>query len=324
MSRDYCVAIRTLGTAGEKYQILLQSLAKQTIQPKRILVYLAEGYAYPKETIGLEEIIYCSKGMVSQRALPYKEIDTDYILFCDDDIVLEPDSVERLFLALEAHEADCVSPDTYPNHRMDFIGKIKKAIFAYTFPHFDKEWSFKVLNCGTYSYNIHPNKDFLMTQSGAGPCCLCKKKAYLRIHFEDERWMDSFGYALGEDMLFFYKLYVYGYKVLTHFNSGIKHLSAETGNPINRKKWFRKGVALSYILPYRIKYNLKMQTPMNKVYVGFSMYLMFLEQLLVLPFKMIKHKHYSALIEYYKGLCDGMRYVRTEEFKGIPLFDGHK
>ena len=41
---DYCVAIRTLGTAGNKYQVLLDSLNSQTIKPKKILVYIPYGY----------------------------------------------------------------------------------------------------------------------------------------------------------------------------------------------------------------------------------------------------------------------------------------
>lgn len=57
----YTAVIRTLGTAGDKYQILLDSLNKQTIQPSKILVYIAEGYAIPKETIGKEQYIYVKK-----------------------------------------------------------------------------------------------------------------------------------------------------------------------------------------------------------------------------------------------------------------------
>ena len=64
----YTAVIRTLGTAGEKYQVLLDSLAAQTIKPEAILVYIAEGYPLPKETIGIEQYIYVKKGMVAQRA----------------------------------------------------------------------------------------------------------------------------------------------------------------------------------------------------------------------------------------------------------------
>ena len=76
---EYTAVIRTLGMAGKKYQKLLDSLNQQTIQPLKILVYIAEGYAIPEETIGNEEYIYVKKGMVAQRALPYDEVDTEYI-----------------------------------------------------------------------------------------------------------------------------------------------------------------------------------------------------------------------------------------------------
>ena len=93
---EYIVVIRTLGTAGDKYQQLLDSLNKQTIQPSKILVYIAEGYYIPKETIGKEQYIYVKKGMVAQRALPYDEVDTEYILFLDDDLSFPENTVERM------------------------------------------------------------------------------------------------------------------------------------------------------------------------------------------------------------------------------------
>lgn len=57
----YTAVIRTLGRAGQKYLDLLNSLQKQTIQPQNILIYIAEGYAIPKETIGVEKYIYVKK-----------------------------------------------------------------------------------------------------------------------------------------------------------------------------------------------------------------------------------------------------------------------
>ena len=72
---EYTVVIRTLGKAGEKYQRMLDSLKAQTFQPKDIIVYIAEGYNIPKETIGTERYVYVKKGMVAQRALSYDEIE---------------------------------------------------------------------------------------------------------------------------------------------------------------------------------------------------------------------------------------------------------
>lgn len=103
----YTAVIRTLGTAGDKYQILLDSLNKQTIQPSKILVYIAEGYAIPKETIGKEQYIYVKKGMVAQRALPYYEVNTEFILFLDDDLFLPDNFVEKMFFFFEKKSCRC-------------------------------------------------------------------------------------------------------------------------------------------------------------------------------------------------------------------------
>ena len=73
---EYCVAIRTLGRAGQKYQDELNSLLAQTIKPKSIYVYLPESFPLPKETVGIEKIVRCRKGMVAQRIPDYYDIDT--------------------------------------------------------------------------------------------------------------------------------------------------------------------------------------------------------------------------------------------------------
>lgn len=41
----YSIAIRTLGTGGDNYRRLLRSITAQTVQPERVVVYIAEGYA---------------------------------------------------------------------------------------------------------------------------------------------------------------------------------------------------------------------------------------------------------------------------------------
>ena len=59
----YSIAIRTLGTAGEKYKKLLDSIVKLSIQPEKIIVVLPEGYAPPEYRLGAEEFVYSQKGM---------------------------------------------------------------------------------------------------------------------------------------------------------------------------------------------------------------------------------------------------------------------
>lgn len=223
----YTAVIRTLGTAGEKYQCLLDSLNKQTIQPSKILVYIAEGYAIPKETIGKEQYIYVKKGMVAQRALPYDEVDTEYILFLDDDVYLSETAVAQLYQFLVDNDADVISPDVFPNAERSIIGKwMMKLSGRMVDRRDDGKWGYKVMRNSGYSYNANPKSGVYLSQTNAGPCFFCKKEDFLKIHFEEELWMDQMKYPLGEDQVMYYKMYCMGLKQLTWFHSGIRHLDA--------------------------------------------------------------------------------------------------
>lgn len=226
---NYTAVIRTLGKAGEKYQTLLESLDRQTIQPSKILVYIAEGYAIPKETIGKEQYIYVRKGMVAQRALPYQEVDTEYILFLDDDVYLSETAVAQLYQYLIDNKADVISPDVFPNAERSIWGKWMMRLSGRMIDRKDDgKWGYKVMRNSGYSYNGNPKHGVYLSQTNAGPCFFCKKEDFLKIHFEEELWMDQMKYALGDDQVMFYKMYCMGLKQLTWFHSGIKHLDAGT------------------------------------------------------------------------------------------------
>lgn len=226
-SINYTAVIRTLGTAGNKYQTLLDSLNKQTIQPSKILVYIAEGYAIPKETVGKEQYFYVKKGMVAQRALPYNEVDTEYILFLDDDVYLPETAVAQLYQYLVDNDADIISPDVFPNAERSTMGKwMMKLSGRMVDRRDDGKWGYKVMRNSGYSYNANPRQGVYLSQTNAGPCFFCKKEDFLKIHFEEELWMDQMKYALGDDQVMYYKMYCMGLKQLTWFHSGIRHLDA--------------------------------------------------------------------------------------------------
>ena len=234
---DYTVAIRTLGKAGDKYQKLLNSLAKQTIPPKSINVYIAEGYEIPKETIGVEKYIYVKKGMVAQRALLYPEVKTEYMLFLDDDVYLPPNAVEMLYKSLMAQNADVISPDVFPNAERSFCGRLLMAISGRMLSRKDDGiWAYKVMRNSGYSYNRNPQSGCYLSQTNAGPCFFCSKENFLKIKFEEELWIDQLTYALGDDQVMFYKMYKRGLKVLTIFGSGIEHLDAGTARKSEEKE----------------------------------------------------------------------------------------
>ena len=224
---NYSVVIRTLGTAGEKYQKLLDSLNNQTISPSKIIVYIAEGFSLPKETIGKEHYVYVKKGMVAQRALRYDEVTTEYILFLDDDLVFPPDTVERMFALLKENQADVISPDIFPNAMRPLKYEVMMTLSGrMRARRGDAVWGYKVMKTGGYSYNKEPRKEVYLSQTNAGACFLCRKEVFLKIHFEEELWMDKMTYALGDDQVMFYKMYLNKFKILTWYNHQFVHLDA--------------------------------------------------------------------------------------------------
>ena len=224
---EYTAVIRTLGTAGEKYQQLLDSLQAQTIAPQAIIVYIAVGYPLPKETIGTERYVRVKKGMVAQRALPYDEVETEWMLFLDDDVYLPPQAVETLYGQLQEKGADVISPDVFPNAKRSCMGELMMTLSGrMRARRGDNKWGYKVMRTAGYSYNANPTQSTYWSQTNAGPCFLCKKQTFLDIHFEEELWLDRLAYAQGDDQVMFYKMHLHGLKQLTSYDSGIVHLDA--------------------------------------------------------------------------------------------------
>lgn len=234
---EYSVVIRTLGKAGDFYQATLDSLLHQTIRPYAVLIYIAEGYPLPKETIGIEEYHYVPKGMVAQRALKYNEVKTEYCLFLDDDVYLPADAVEKMYNELIQHNAQVISPCTFNNHEMPTRAKLIKTVTGKEVCRIrDDRWAFKVLRTAGFSYNNNPTKSVYESQSNAGPCFFCRKDDFLRVRFHDEKWLDKAPYALPEDQVMYYKMHKMGMKVLTSFDTGIVHLDAGTAMKENKER----------------------------------------------------------------------------------------
>ena len=320
MKMDYCVAIRTLGTAGEKYQRELDSLMAQTIKPHKILVYIAEGYPLPKETVGVEEYIKCPKGMVAQRALPFNEVDTPLCLFLDDDVYLPPTAVEKLIESLIRMGGDCVAADTYKNQDMPLLDKLWAVITNWALPRFDDKWAFKIGYTGTFSYNGNPKKDVYLSQSAAGPCSLWRLESFRKIHYEDELWMDKLGFVGLDDLLYFQKLYRNGGKLLVHYTSDIIHLDAQSARSslkINSKKFFVRSF-LWFVVWWRIIVTADDVVWYNKVLAAFLFFLKLVwDGFLHLVFCAC-HFSLIPLLCWIKGLVKGIRYIQSKEFKNLP------
>ncbi len=316
---EYCAVIRTLGKAGDKYQQELDSLARQTVQPKRILVYIAEGYDLPKETIGREEYIRCPKGMMTQRSLPFDEVDTDWILFLDDDIYLPDRLVELLFDNLLSNNGDCIVPSIFDHTHQPISRKLYDFCLHQTLPHTHRDWAFRVRLDGGNSYNPHPRQDVLLTQSGPGACSLCRKTSLMAVNMAAERWIDSFRYMIGEDMLFYNKLYQYGNKVYVAFNTGIQHLDAQSGHCSNPGEENLVIRTLRFVNWWRIVYSTQ-PTRWRRLlsaaaFTGRTLF----SELCHIGFALLKRKGYYA-VNVLRGAWRGWRYVHSAEYLSYPPF----
>lgn len=318
----YSVSIRTLGTAGKKYQETLNSVARQTVKPEKVLVYIPHGYALPKETIGVEEYVRCDKGMVTQRSQPFDEITSEYILFLDDDLSFEANFVQKLFDGLLSMDGDCISPDIYRCHENSWLIKMRDYLGG-TKPHFDSKWAFKIRRDTHYSYNYNPKFSVLLSQSGTGACCLCKKSAYKAIHFEDERWMDRANFGLGEDQLFYYKLFKYEYRVLTSFDAKVIHLNAGAGHEKNNERMSYSCGFCRYAIWRRTIFDLQP----SKLQRFLCRSALFLDTIRSFPLNvaiMLKYLSVSQFKAQQKGRKAAEDFLETEEYLFYPSYLAHK
>lgn len=229
--KSYSIAIRTLGTAGYRFRQELQSIETQTVQPERVVVYIAEGYARPDFTIGREEYVWVPKGMVAQRALPYNEISSDYVLLLDDDMLLPPDVAEKMLEAAEKHQTDCVGADTYHHYARTLGGKVYDFMTNLIVPHSKKSpWAFKILRNGSFSFNSHPQSGYYDSHYIAGAVQLWRREVLTSIRLEDEKWLDRYIFAYSDDMLETYKLHLNGYRLGIIFGLDVVHLDAGAGS----------------------------------------------------------------------------------------------
>lgn len=313
---NYTAVIRTLGRAGEKYQRLLDSLCSQTVRPVKILVYIAEGYPLPKETCNKERYIYVKKGMVAQRALPYNEVDTEYILFLDDDVFLPDNAVETLYNSLKTSNADIISPDVFDNSARSVKSEILMTLSGrMRARRHDNTWAYKVMSSSGYSYNKNPENIAYLSQTNAGSCFFCRKSDFIKIKFEEEQWLDQIGYAIGDDQIMFYKMYLSGLKQLTVFGTGIEHLDA--GCNLGNKEKELKLIEGDYFFR-KVFWHRFLQTPESRVmkriwnricisyFYGFGFFI-----------SAIKGKK-ATLAAKHRGLSRANAFLKSEEYKSLP------
>lgn len=322
MDIDYSVIIRTTGKAHEKYQRLLNSIAKLEPKPKEIIVVLPEGYDLPKERLGNEIFYFSPKGMVVQRMDGIKKCTTKYALICDDDVSFEVDFVQKLYRPIAEGKGKLSVGPLY-----SFLpAKGKMAILCSMMANaaptlFHKDRYVSVLRSSGYSYNRHLNgneRRYYETQSAAWTCFFGEIEAIKKIDFEDEMWLDSHGYSALDDQTMFYKAWLRKIKTITVADAKYEHLDGKTSVRNNRKPVLFSTGYNRVVFWHRFIYS-QQAGVVAKIWT-FVCFIYFLTWQFVFDiFGLIRQRFTGNDFRIkYRGYIEGWKYVRSMEYRRLP------
>lgn len=319
INRDYSVAIRTLGTAGDKYQRTLNSIAAQSIQPKEVIIVLAQGYKYPKEQLGYEHFCFAEKGMVSQRITCFNKSSSEYTLAIDDDVEFPSNFVSSLFETMEKCKADFVSPIVkeinYSRGGYSIKNKIKDWLLGVSIKKRLKEpFMVKIWRTGGFIVNnaIKSNKQYY-NQSGHGTCIFGRTKALKEANFAEELWLQDAKYALPDDMVMFYKLYLKGNVIAMNRKVEFVHLDAGSSLIDDNKKLnnIYASARNGFIFWHRFIYNYKDKKWLSVLCLTRRIFFTLLFSLL----KGVIKRDMRFVNTYIKGYKDSWKYVHSIAYK---------
>ena len=326
MNQEYTIVIRTLGKAGEKYQALLDSINAQTIRPAQVLVFLPEGYALPPERLGNEKFVFCKKGMVSQRVAAFSQVQTTYTLALDDDVSFEPIFVEELFRTMEKCDADFVSPivrDIAPTNNAP--SRFKKMLFGMKEwllgvsmrRNFKEDYLVKIWRTGGFlvKKNTKPNVQYY-NQSGHGTCIFGKTYALKKLHLEKELWLEDTRYALPDDMVTFYKLYLQGNVIA--MNSEVKFYHLDAGSSMIDENRIQQTIYASarngVIFWHRFIYKKMPNRLLSVLCLCRRLFFTSLFSLL----KSIAKRNFIYFNSYMGGYVSAFRFIKSDAYKNLP------
>lgn len=307
---DYSIYIRTLGCGGEKYQRLLHSIENLTIRPREVVVVLPRNYEPPKERLGYERFVFSKKGMLKQRIFAINDARTPYVLLLDDDVEFEPDFVEKIYKTMTAANANCCIAKM--KNDAESGSKIKRKIFqligSTVYKNTHDQFFYKINLCGGFIVNTgYDPTQPVYSQTGHGSHCFAETAALRNIHFEDELWLEDSGYALPDDQIMFYKLYLKGYKIAVCLDTYFCHLDAASTNDGRRYLKIAQAKAGNFmIFWYRFIF---MQTKGIKKYwsVLLAVGRIFMECMLYI----MKCHNLQVVKSSWRGLVFGFRYIKN-------------
>ena len=307
---EYSICIRTLGTAGDKYIKLLDSIKKLTIQPKEVIVVIPHGYEVPSYSIGIEKIVRSDKGMLLQRIVGYEEASSKYVLLLDDDVEFEAGLIEKLSKPILENKANITFPiytELLPP------GGIRSAISAFTLgavPRKEDDYFVKILPSGGYSYNknLDSSNEYLYSESAPGMCVFAKTQVLKEINLREELWIDNVGYPLREDAVLMYKTVLAGNKSIGILGVDITHLDGGSNeNNRNLKAAYANG--FNHILFWKRFIRTNTKNTIDNIVSSISIYYWAMTTICYLTIKLIISRDLELYKTSIKGIVEGFKYI---------------
>lgn len=319
---DYSVIIRTTGRAGEKYKKLLCSIQKLSPKPKEVIVVLPENYNLPEDRLGWETFYYSPKGMVIQRLTGIKKCKTQYALITDDDIIFNSDFVKKLYDPVKnGYYGITAGPlvKFFPNQGIQSLFAI---IMGSALPTvFHKKRYNTLLRSTGYSYNrnIDVNHHVLYeTQSAPWTCFFADVFLLNSIHFEDEIWLDKYGYSAYDDAVMFYKAWLYGIKSGIVSDAWYDHLDANTSKKgLKTEAVFASGFNM-YIFWHRFIFNME-QNKLKRIWCRICILYRIIGQFSYNTFNLLRHQmNISEYHAFIAGVKEGKLWTNSKEYNNLP------
>lgn len=312
---EYSICIRTLGTAGEKYEKLIASINKLNLKPREVIVVIPKGYNLPNIEAINQRVIYSEKGMLLQRIIGYEEAKTEFVLLLDDDVEFGSDLVDELYKPIKEGKCDI----SFPIYNELLLKKgIRRLISSATLSSIpskrDQKKFVKIIESGGFRYNsnLDSSDKYLYSESAPGMCVFGKKEVLIKSMLREELWIDNIEYPLREDTILIYKTHLLGNKIIGVQGVTIEHLdggSAESSR--NLKAAYANGY--NQILFWeRFVYSNK-KSKVEKIKANLFIRYWAIATKIYLTMRVILNRDWELYKSSINGIKDGFEYIRKAE-----------
>jgi GT2 family glycosyltransferase len=247
MKPPYSVIIRSVRD-NEYLRQALAALASQTHRPSEIVIVIPDDVDQWRVVDATVRFAMATRGMVSQRAAGIREAQYPLLILIDDDIVLAPDAVERLFDPLVRRNVECVVPywpEAWPKKP---AVRWWNKVWGIAIPR--KEGGITYTNGGGFFYPLSaPPAQGWVTLGGPGGLIALKKDFAIENSIFGDLDLQNIGaYALREDAQFILSIAKKGGRCLMIPRIVFKHMGGTTRlSPGRLRMHFKAQIYNQYI-----------------------------------------------------------------------------